>query len=65
MASATFFLIMLVHFFPIISASARPQSLPEIPAILIFGDSTVDTGNNNYINTTIKSNNYPYGKDFC
>ncbi|KAL8225115.1 hypothetical protein R6Q57_017673 [Mikania cordata] len=34
------------------------------PAILIFGDSTVDTGNNNYITTAIKANHYPYGKDF-
>ncbi|CAI9300995.1 unnamed protein product [Lactuca saligna] len=36
----------------------------KFPAILIFGDSTVDTGNNNYITTPIKANHYPYGKDF-
>ncbi|CAA2954887.1 GDSL esterase lipase At5g45960-like [Olea europaea subsp. europaea] len=33
-------------------------------AILIFGDSTVDSGNNNYITTPFKSNFPPYGKDF-
>lgn len=32
--------------------------------ILIFGDSTVDTGNNNYVMTLFKGNFYPYGKDF-
>ncbi|MCL7029399.1 hypothetical protein MKW94_001970 [Papaver nudicaule] len=34
------------------------------PAILIFGDSAVDTGNNNFIPTMVKSNHYPYGRDF-
>ncbi|KAK3443967.1 hypothetical protein EUGRSUZ_B04006 [Eucalyptus grandis] len=34
------------------------------PAILIFGDSTVDTGNNNYIVTLFKGNHLPYGRDF-
>ncbi|KAI9157191.1 hypothetical protein LWI28_018215 [Acer negundo] len=32
--------------------------------ILIFGDSTVDTGNNNYIKTLAKGNYLPYGQDF-
>ncbi|XP_024982128.1 GDSL esterase/lipase At2g30220-like isoform X1 [Cynara cardunculus var. scolymus] len=36
----------------------------KFPAILVFGDSTVDTGNNNYITTLSKANHYPYGKDF-
>ncbi|MCL7022869.1 hypothetical protein MKW94_004981 [Papaver nudicaule] len=37
---------------------------PIFPAILIFGDSAVDTGNNNYIPTMVKSNHSPYGQDF-
>ncbi|KAG6677980.1 hypothetical protein I3842_14G056700 [Carya illinoinensis] len=37
---------------------------PKFPAILIFGDSTVDDGNNNYIRTLFKSNHRPYGRDF-
>lgn len=37
---------------------------PTFPAILIFGDSTVDTGNNNYIKTLAKANFPPYGQDF-
>ncbi|XP_023533087.1 GDSL esterase/lipase At2g30310-like [Cucurbita pepo subsp. pepo] len=36
----------------------------SFPAILIFGDSTVDTGNNNFISTIFKANYSPYGKDF-
>ncbi|ESQ36212.1 hypothetical protein EUTSA_v10008013mg [Eutrema salsugineum] len=34
------------------------------PAILVFGDSTIDTGNNNYINTIIRANFPPYGCNF-
>ncbi|XP_038902163.1 GDSL esterase/lipase At2g30310-like [Benincasa hispida] len=41
-----------------------PETSPSFPAILIFGDSTVDTGNNNFIPTIFKANYSPYGKDF-
>ncbi|ESQ51741.1 hypothetical protein EUTSA_v10017765mg, partial [Eutrema salsugineum] len=38
---------------------------PLFPAILIFGDSTVDTGNNNYpLNTIFRATHLPYGIDF-
>ncbi|CAI9783701.1 unnamed protein product [Fraxinus pennsylvanica] len=36
----------------------------SIPAIFVFGDSTVDSGNNNYWKTPFKSNFPPYGMDF-
>ncbi|CAK9177052.1 unnamed protein product [Ilex paraguariensis] len=36
----------------------------SISAVFIFGDSTVDPGNNNYIGTPFKSNFPPYGRDF-
>ncbi|OVA17209.1 Lipase [Macleaya cordata] len=36
----------------------------SFPAILVFGDSTVDTGNNNFILSLFKSNHYPYGREF-
>ncbi|BBH04583.1 GDSL-like Lipase/Acylhydrolase family protein, partial [Prunus dulcis] len=42
--------------------ATRPS--PKFPAILVFGDSTVDTGNNNYLKTVAKGNHFPYGKDF-
>ncbi|KAK7306628.1 hypothetical protein VNO77_44579 [Canavalia gladiata] len=45
-----------------------PQWLLEIeakvPAIMVFGDSSVDAGNNNYIATVARSNFQPYGRDF-
>ncbi|KAL8514786.1 hypothetical protein ACS0TY_013750 [Phlomoides rotata] len=34
------------------------------PAVVVFGDSLVDTGNNNYLKTIAKSNYPPYGQDF-
>lgn len=37
---------------------------PLVPALFIFGDSTVDVGNNNYLFTLVKSNFPPYGRDF-
>lgn len=33
-------------------------------AIIVFGDSSVDSGNNNHIATILKSNFQPYGRDF-
>jgi hypothetical protein len=35
-----------------------------VPALIVFGDSIVDSGNNNYINTYVKRNFLPYGRDF-
>ncbi|KAK9062728.1 hypothetical protein SSX86_019917 [Deinandra increscens subsp. villosa] len=35
-----------------------------VSSVLAFGDSYVDQGNNNYINTTGKVNYHPYGEDF-
>ncbi|XP_051131217.1 GDSL esterase/lipase At2g31550-like [Andrographis paniculata] len=40
------------------------KPIPKFPAILVFGDSTMDAGNNNYIITPAKSNHPPYGVDF-
>ncbi|KAK9670646.1 hypothetical protein RND81_13G215200 [Saponaria officinalis] len=36
----------------------------KIPALLVFGDSIVDPGNNDYIDTIGKANFPPYGRDF-
>lgn len=33
------------------------------PALFVFGDSTVDPGNNNYVGTIFKSDFPPYGED--
>ncbi|EFJ34368.1 hypothetical protein SELMODRAFT_438768 [Selaginella moellendorffii] len=34
------------------------------PAIYVFGDSTVDAGNNNFLPTVVRANFPPYGRDF-
>ncbi|OMP02344.1 Lipase, GDSL [Corchorus olitorius] len=44
--------------------SMKSTKTPKFPAILIFGDSTVDTGNNNYIRTLFKADRSPYGQNF-
>ncbi|CAN6311569.1 unnamed protein product [Urochloa humidicola] len=43
---------------------AAAPSGPKVPALFAFGDSIVDTGNNNYIRTITRSNFPPYGRDF-
>ena len=42
---------------------AKPEA--KVPAIIVFGDSSVDSGNNNRISTLLKSNFKPYGRDFA
>ncbi|KVH96806.1 Lipase, GDSL, partial [Cynara cardunculus var. scolymus] len=37
---------------------------PQVPCYFIFGDSLVDSGNNNGLNTTARANYPPYGIDF-
>ncbi|CAH8266668.1 unnamed protein product [Arabidopsis lyrata] len=36
----------------------------KFPALYVIGDSLVDSGNNNYLATKVKSNFTPYGSDF-
>ncbi|KAF7832928.1 GDSL esterase/lipase [Senna tora] len=40
------------------------SSSKKVGAFYVFGDSTVDPGNNNYIGTTFRSNFPPYCRDF-
>ncbi|XP_043705617.1 GDSL esterase/lipase 7-like [Telopea speciosissima] len=37
---------------------------PLAPALYVFGDSLVDSGNSNYLSTIVRANNPPYGVDF-
>lgn len=37
----------------------------KVSAVLVFGDSTVDPGNNNNLTTFFKSNFLPYGREFA
>jgi hypothetical protein len=44
----------------------RPRGRPLATALIVFGDSIVDPGNNNNLPVTrMKANHAPYGKDFA
>ncbi|XP_047172597.1 GDSL esterase/lipase At1g71250 [Vigna umbellata] len=36
----------------------------RVPALFVFGDSLVEVGNNNFLNTIARANFFPYGIDF-
>lgn len=52
-------LLLLLLLFTIFTLTSA-----KIPAVIVFGDSSVDSGNNNVIKTLLKSNFRPYGRDF-
>ncbi|XP_010266001.1 PREDICTED: GDSL esterase/lipase EXL3-like [Nelumbo nucifera] len=62
---AVLFSVFICFQFQIIQAGfVLPNNNVSVPALLVFGDSYVDTGNNNYLATVAKSNFPPYGEDF-
>ncbi|KAF9674535.1 hypothetical protein SADUNF_Sadunf10G0137200 [Salix dunnii] len=68
METLMLYFIVVVHIWTVLfntcnSARLGPASA-KFPAILVFGDSTVDTGNNNYIDTVVRANFLPYGQDY-
>ncbi|MCL7028901.1 hypothetical protein MKW94_004479, partial [Papaver nudicaule] len=56
-----FSLFLLTQTYKFCSAS---QGDVFASAVYVFGDSLVDSGNNNYLNTLAKVNYTPYGVDF-
>lgn len=54
-------LLVVGHHFCVSSSGAAGGN---VSAIIVFGDSTVDTGNNDFIPTFGKANFPPYGRDF-
>ena len=58
-------LFLSAFFFPRAEALTKQRgSNLSVSAVLVFGDSTVDPGNNNYIQTPFRSNFPPYGREF-
>lgn len=49
------------HASQLIGREAAAQA--QTTALFVFGDSLVDNGNNNFLNSIAKSNYYPYGVD--
>lgn len=48
----------------VITIGEAQDSTSVVPAIIAFGDSAVDVGNNDYLPTIFKANYPPYGRDF-
>ncbi|PKA50638.1 GDSL esterase/lipase [Apostasia shenzhenica] len=67
MANFLLLLLLLLLFslwLPALPSPAATAASGRIPALIVFGDSTVDAGNNNGIKTVLKSDFRPYGRDF-
>ncbi|KAL5801806.1 hypothetical protein ACOSQ3_033438 [Xanthoceras sorbifolium] len=65
MASRNVFTIIIFVQTCMIFMLFNTGSSKKLPStILIFGDSTMDTGNNNYIKTILKGDYPPYGQNF-
>ncbi|WVZ72386.1 hypothetical protein U9M48_020855 [Paspalum notatum var. saurae] len=57
---------LLAAAFLLVSCEAKAQQQPVVPALVTFGDSQVDVGNNDYVDNSFigKANMPPYGRDF-
>uniref|UniRef100_A0A0D9VJA1 GDSL esterase/lipase n=1 Tax=Leersia perrieri TaxID=77586 RepID=A0A0D9VJA1_9ORYZ len=66
MASQTASYVLVALCFIGIGAKHAAEATQLVPAVFVFGDSTVDVGNNNYLNITKQARaNYPkHGVDF-
>lgn len=62
---AQWVLVVLVVLMVAISSGEAQDSAALVPAIISFGDSAVDVGNNDYLATIFKANYPPYGRDFA
>ncbi|OIW16879.1 hypothetical protein TanjilG_00128 [Lupinus angustifolius] len=56
-------LVIVLFVFVFLESCSYAQDTP-FPAIVTFGDSAVDVGNNDYLPTLFKANYPPYGRDF-
>ncbi|KAM5546834.1 GDSL esterase/lipase EXL3-like [Rosa sericea] len=59
--------VSVIILFILLSHNVAARTLPKngtTPAVFAFGDSILDTGNNDYIISMSKSNFPPYGRDF-
>ncbi|XP_039003831.1 GDSL esterase/lipase At2g42990-like [Hibiscus syriacus] len=51
-----------IFFIQILAIASKSDA--KVSAVIVFGDSSVDSGNNNFIPTIAKCNFEPYGRDF-
>lgn len=62
--SMAFTLFIFIALLKLTTADTIHNHTNLFKAILVFGDSTQDSGNNNYISTTLKADHQLYGQDF-
>ncbi|CAL5394000.1 unnamed protein product [Camellia sinensis] len=55
---------LLTQFLALMLPFLEAKAKANVPAVIVFGDSSVDAGNNNQIPTIVRSNFEPYGRDF-
>ena len=69
-SDASIFLILFSVSVSVLDLFWRTEAVIKLPgnvtvsAVIVFGDSIVDTGNNNNLQTPAKCNFPPYGRDF-
>ena len=61
-SSSTFSDFWMILVFLLALGSIAP--LADARAFFVFGDSLVDSGNNNYLSTTARADSPPYGIDY-
>jgi hypothetical protein len=64
MEGITNFFVVLLIYVGMINLGLTQTSTTLVPAIVTFGDSTMDVGNNNNMPGDFKANFPPYGRDF-
>ncbi|KAK7412512.1 hypothetical protein VNO78_03976 [Psophocarpus tetragonolobus] len=63
-SEANTWLVMFLLFLAVNYTQHCVEGVPQVPCLFIFGDSLSDSGNNNELPTSAKSNYRPYGIDF-
>jgi hypothetical protein len=57
--------LLLLAVVPAVTAAATAGGEGRAPALFVFGDSLIDSGNNNNLASLAKANYFPYGIDFA
>ena len=59
-------LAVLLGHYPRITVEGRVKIPPgkSVPAVIVFGDSIMDTGNNNNLKSVVRCDFPPYGQNF-
>lgn len=64
MSCLSFWSLILICVWPKVVVVVMGAPTPLFPAMFVFGDSLMDDGNNNDLNSLAKANYVPYGIDF-